>query len=69
MNRLVEVTVEVDPDAVLSELDDDELIQELASRDQFNFEPLYQALANGRNDEALRLARELTQEATGRVLP
>jgi hypothetical protein len=70
----VPVTIDTDVDVDLGELETDDLREELERRGEhapgsIDFEPLYIAMAYGHNDEALRLAREIVQEATGRILP
>lgn len=65
---LITTTVDVD----ISELETDDLIAELESRDDGNqpeWNDLYQLLATGRNDEALARLRLLVQEKTGRIIP
>lgn len=70
------VRVHVDVGDVMEEIEDDALIEEMKSR---NLGPvatcadltqkLWQAFYMGRDDRALEIARELAEQATGRLVP
>lgn len=70
------VRVHVEASEILEELDDDALIEEMKSR---NLAPiatcadltlkLWEALYTGHDARALEIARELAEQATGRMVP
>lgn len=72
VNVEMETWVSVDVDVPLEDIDTEDLIEELATRDGHQPEgimPIYEALATGRKDEALELMRVYIMNVTGRVLP
>ena len=66
-----ETYVSVDVDVPLSEIDTEDLLEELDTR---NVRPetligIYEAMAAGRRDEAYELMRLYIMDTTGRLLP
>lgn len=72
VSKLVDVDIDVD----LSEIDTDDLVNELESRaldiphaDERAIPKIFEALYVGNESQALELVRSFVQSATGRVLP
>jgi hypothetical protein len=75
MSRTVSVNAWVDLDVDLEEIDTDDLIEELRSRnvgvpegDVENVLEMFYAFKLGRNDLAMELAKKIAQDHTGRIL-
>lgn len=75
MSRTVNVNAWVDIDVDLEEIDTDDLIEELQSRNvgipDGNIEDvteMFYAFKLGRNERAMELAKKIAQDHTGRIL-
>lgn len=68
------ITIDVNESDVLGNFSVAELLDELQTRDDYeesgtNWTEIFELLLVGRNDDALALIRDISQERTGRVLP
>jgi len=75
MSRSVNVNAWIDIDVDLEEIDTEDLIEELQSRnigvpegDVEDVLEMFYAFKLGRNERAMELARKIAQDHTGRIL-